>query len=33
MKYSRQGGTKVLGVVEVILSSNGCANSVGPLLL
>jgi hypothetical protein len=33
MKYSRQGGTKVLSVVEVILSSNGWADGIGPFLL
>jgi hypothetical protein len=33
MKYTRQGGTKVLCVVEVILSSNGCADGISPLLL
>jgi hypothetical protein len=33
MKYSRQGGTKVLSVVDVILSSNGQMTSSAPLLL
>jgi hypothetical protein len=33
MKYSRRGGTKVLSVVEVILSSNGHADGIGSLLL
>jgi hypothetical protein len=33
MKYSRRGGTKVLSAVEVILSSNGRADGIGPLLL
>jgi hypothetical protein len=33
MKYSRRGGTKVKSAIEMILSSNGHANSIGPLLL
>jgi hypothetical protein len=33
MKYSRRGGTKVMSAVEVVLSSNGCADSIDPLLL
>jgi hypothetical protein len=33
MKYSRQGGTKVLSLVDVILSSNGPILSVGLFLL
>jgi hypothetical protein len=33
MKYSRRGGTNVLSVVDVILSSNGMMPSVRPLLL
>jgi hypothetical protein len=33
MNYVRQGVTKVLSVVEVILSSNGRADGIGPLLL
>jgi hypothetical protein len=33
MKYSRQGGTKVLSAFEVILSSNVRANGIAPLLL
>jgi hypothetical protein len=33
MKYCRQGVTKVLSVVEVILSSNGQADGISPLLL
>jgi hypothetical protein len=33
MNYSRRGGTKVLSVVDVILSRNGLMPSVRPLLL
>jgi hypothetical protein len=33
MKYCRQGGTKVLSVVDVVLSSNRLMPSVRPLLL
>jgi hypothetical protein len=33
MKYSRRGGTKVLSAIEVILSSNGRADDIVPLLL
>jgi hypothetical protein len=33
MKYSRRGGTKVLSAIEVILSSNGRADGIVPLLL
>jgi hypothetical protein len=33
MKYSRRGGTKVLSVIDVILSSNMSIPSVRPLLL
>jgi hypothetical protein len=33
MKYSRQGETKVLGLVDVILSSNGSIPSASILLL
>jgi hypothetical protein len=33
MNYSRQGGTKVLSVVDVILSSNKMMPSARPLLL
>jgi hypothetical protein len=33
IKYSRRGETKVLSVVDVILSSNGLMLSVRPLLL
>jgi hypothetical protein len=33
MNYRRRGGTKVLSAVEVILSSNGRANGIGPLQL
>jgi hypothetical protein len=33
MEYSRRGGTKVLSVVDVILSSNGLMLSVRLLLL
>jgi hypothetical protein len=33
MKYSRRGGTKVLSVVDVILSSNSLMPLASPLLL
>jgi hypothetical protein len=33
MKYNRRGGTKVLSLVDVILSSNGPMPSASPLLL
>jgi hypothetical protein len=33
MKYSMRGGTKVLSVVEVILSSNEHAHGISSLLL
>jgi hypothetical protein len=33
MKYSRRGGTKVLSVVDVVLSSNSLMPLASPLLL
>jgi hypothetical protein len=33
MNYNRRGGTKVMSVVEVILSSNRRADGISPLLL
>jgi hypothetical protein len=33
VKYNRRGGTKLMSAVEVILSSIGCTDSIGPLLL